>query len=226
MRPTRLRLAIAVLATFAATVALAQPGGGGVRYKWRDADGNLHYGDSLPKDIGSVGYEVINAQGVVVKRVERARTAEERAADKVAADRAQAERVQAETQARNDRQMLAAYPNESNLRRAHQQQLEMIDQNLEAARTSLLSQEKSLADQLGQAANYENANTAIPAKLTQQIAALRKQIEQQRMLIARKEAERARSVDKATAELAHYRSIRSGETAAPPAPTPAPAQID
>src|SRR5690606_28262313 len=39
------------------------------RYKWRDAQGNLHYSDSLPAEAARMGYEVVNSHGIVIKRV-------------------------------------------------------------------------------------------------------------------------------------------------------------
>ena len=39
-----------------------------LRYKWRDAEGNLHYSDSLPSNAGVLGYDVVNSQGILVKR--------------------------------------------------------------------------------------------------------------------------------------------------------------
>jgi hypothetical protein len=73
-----------------ATLTVSAFAAGNFRYKWRDAEGNLHYTDSLPADAGVRGYDVINAQGVMVKRVEPARTPEQRKADRAEADLARA----------------------------------------------------------------------------------------------------------------------------------------
>src|SRR5690606_35693993 len=80
------------------------------RYKWRDAEGNLHYSDSLPAEAARLGYEIVNSQGIVVKRVQRAKTKDELAAAKVLAEREKAEREAAEVRARTDAQLLSGYP--------------------------------------------------------------------------------------------------------------------
>jgi hypothetical protein len=194
---------IAVLA-FATTSVLAA---GNVRYKWRDAQGNLHYSDALPAEAGVYGYEVIGNQGVVIKRVEPAKSPEALAAAK--AEAAQQRRLQeeAERQRREDQQLLAANPTENDLIRSQQQQLAMIEQNITSARVGLQSQERSLADLLGRAAEFERTEKPIPAKLNEQIGATRKLIEAQHALIDRRISEREAARASFATELDRYRAL-------------------
>jgi len=201
---------LAVLAWLIACPAWAAgPGDAHNRYKWRDAEGNLHYTDALPPEAVKYGYEVVNAQGIVIKRVDRAKTAEERVAAKAEIAKAQAAKEAAETRARSDQQMLAAFPTEDDLKRAQHQQSEMLEQNLTSARISLQSQEKSLAELLGHAAELESSGKPVPTNLANRIGALRKQVEDQRAYIARKETERTDTVTRFDDELAHYRDLKS-----------------
>lgn len=179
------------------------------RYKWRDAEGNLHYTDSLPSDVGRFGYEVVNSRGIVIKRVARARTPEEAAQDKIELAKAEAAKQEAQNRARTDQQMLAAYATEEDLRHAQHQQLDMLDQNLNAARISLASQDKNLAGLLAHAADIESSEKPVPAKLANQIDVLRKQIDGQRSYISRKEAQRSEAAERAEAELDHYRALKA-----------------
>ena len=68
-------------------VSLAADAADRLRYKWRDEAGNLHYSDSVPPEATRLGYEVVNQQGVVIRRVERAKTEAELAAAKATADK-------------------------------------------------------------------------------------------------------------------------------------------
>jgi uncharacterized small protein (DUF1192 family) len=180
------------------------------RYKWYDADGNLHYSDALPAEAVKYGYELVSPQGVVIKHVDRAKTAEERVAAKADLAKAQAAKEAAENRVHTDQQMVAAYPTEDDLKRAQRQQSEMLEQNLNSARISLQSQEKSLAELLGHAADLDITNKAVPPELAKRIGILRKQVEDQRAYIARKEAERDQTVAHFDDELAHYRAVKSG----------------
>lgn len=187
MRSTTLRPISALLLGLVAVTAIAA---GSVRYKWRDAEGNLHYTDSLPADAGVRGYDVINAQGVVVKRVGPALTPEQKQEAKQAAEVARAEKDAAERQSRADQQLLAANPTENDLMETHRQQLETIDQQIVSLRSGLESLERSLTDLLGRAAELERSERAVPPKLAQQIAGMRQQIETQHGYIDRRTAER------------------------------------
>jgi hypothetical protein len=179
------------------------------RYKWTDGDGKLHYADALPPEAVKWGYDVVNAQGIVVKHVDRPKTAEERAAAKAELAKAQAAKEAAETKTHSDQQLLAAYPTEDDLKRAQHQQQEMLEQNLNSARVSLQSQEKSLADLLGHAAELDASGKPVAEGLAKRIADSRKQVEDQRAYITRKEGERDEAVAKFGEDVAHYRDLKS-----------------
>ena len=178
------------------------------RYKWTDAEGNLHYSDALPAEAAKYGYDLVNPQGVVIKHVDRAKTAEERAAAKAELAKTQAAKESAEARARSDRQMLAAYPTEEDLKHAQHQQADMMETNLTSAHISLQSQEKSLAELLGHAAEYDTNGKPVPTSLAKRIAETRKQVEDQRAYIARKEKERDDTIAHFDDEVEHYRSIK------------------
>lgn len=202
---------VAVLAILFACPARADgPGAGHNRFKWTDANGSLHYSDALPPEAVKFGYEVVSAQGVVIKHVDRAKTSEEKLAAKAELAKAQAARETADARERGDQQMLAAYPTENDLKRAQHQQSEMMDQNLASARVSLQSQEKSLAEMLGHAADLDSSGKPVPPALAKRISDMRKQVEDQRSYITRKEAERDQAVTQFDEQLAHYRVLKTG----------------
>ncbi|HET7925257.1 MAG TPA: DUF4124 domain-containing protein [Rhodanobacteraceae bacterium] len=183
------------------------------RYKWTDGEGNLHYTDALPPEAVKYGYEIVNPQGVVIKHVDRPKTAEEKAAAKAELAKAQAAKESADARARNDKQLLAAYPTEEDLKRAQHQQTEMMDQNLNSARISLQSQEKSLAELLGHAAELDSNGKPVPANLAKKIADMRKQVDEQRTYIGRKQKERDDTVAHFDDDLAHYRGLKEPQEA-------------
>jgi len=183
------------------------------RYKWTDGEGNLHYSDALPPEAAKYGYEIVNPQGVVIKHVDRAKTAEERAAAKAEIAKAQAAKDSADARVRNDKQLLAAYPTEDDLKRAQHQQADMMDTNLTSARVSLQSQEKSLAELLGHAAELDSNGKPIPPVLTKKITDMRKQVDEQRTYITRKQKERDDTVAHFDDDLAHYRALKEPQEA-------------
>ena len=203
-----MRIWMAFVALVAACAAHAGSGQHN-RYKWRDAQGNLHFDDVLPPEAMQVGYDIVNPQGLVIKHVDRIKTADELKADKAAAEKAAEQKRAADEQARTDQQMLAAYPNEEELASAQHAQLDMIDQNIHATEVSLQSQEKSLTEMLSHAADLDRGGKPVPDTLKQQIDTLRVNIEKQKSYIATKQQEKTDAAKRFDAELAHYREVQA-----------------
>ena len=209
----RTTLVIVLAAAIVATLAQAS-GTGRTQYKWRDAEGALHYSDALPPEAAKFGYEVVNGQGLVIKRVERAKTADELAAAKAADAKAKLARAAAEQQSRDDDRLLSSYPEEADLKRAQQERLDAIDQELKTAKMSLRSQEQTLAQMLDHAAELERAGKALPAPQAKQLATLRSEVEQQQQAVRRRERERDSTVTGFQTEISHYREVKAQRAAA------------
>lgn len=199
-------LALALIA-FAAANALAVDKSH-QRYRWTDAQGVVHFDDVLSDAAIHAGYDVVGGNGMKIRHVAAPKTAEQQKAD----DRAEAQKKAADkiaaAQARDDTQMLAAYPTERDLSDAQNAQLVMIDQYIQSTRISLQNQEKSLTDMLSHAADLERTGKPIPTPLGQQIELLRANIEKQKTYIASKQQEKIDSAAKFETELAHYRDVR------------------
>jgi hypothetical protein len=205
MRKSILRISIALMLGFASVSAMAA---GAVRYKWRDAEGNLHYSDSLPADANVLGYDVVTGQGVLVKRVAPAMSPDEKAAAKVKEAESRSAQSEAERQMREDQQLLAANPTEADLLESQRQQIEMIDLQIKSLQTGLESLERNLTELLGRAADHEREGNAVPAKLTGQIADTRSKIDAQHKRLDRNAAEKEKTTSGFATELDRYRALR------------------
>jgi hypothetical protein len=212
----RIRIVLATLAlaiaAMAATAAVAASGA--THYRWRDGHGVLHFSDSLPPDAVKYGYELINDQGIVVRTVERALTPQERKQREAAAAIQAAAARQARDRARADRQMLAAYPQESDLQQAQQEQLSTIDQTISTTELNLKSQERTLADLLQRAAEIEHTQKTVPKFISDDIARQRAVVNAQREALAKARSERAATVQAQAAQMAHYRSVKQQQDTA------------
>src|SRR5258708_25055920 len=105
------------LSAVAAGTAAAKGGVQHDRYKWKDAEGNLHYDDVLPPEAVQLGYDVVNKSGLVLKHVDPPKTPEQLKAEHEAAAKQAAEKKSNEEQRKHDQQLLAAYPTEQDLSR-------------------------------------------------------------------------------------------------------------
>lgn len=208
MRPIGFSLALFMLMVGVAVQAAAATAGHN-RYKWKDAQGNLHYDDALPTEALGFAYDVVNAQGLVVKHVDRPKTAEEMKADDATAARQARQKHIADEQAKSDEQILAAYPDEHDLVSSQKAQLDMIEQNIQATQISLQSQEKSLTEMLSHAADLDRNGKPVSAALQSQIESLRQSVEKQKAYISGKQQEKTAAERKFEIELTHYRELHA-----------------
>lgn len=198
-------LAPALLLSLLSAPVLAQK-----LYRWVDAEGKVHYTDTLPPEAVDQARDEINSSGVTVNRVERALTEEERAAKRIAdAETERQANLKAE-QDKMDAALMGSYATEADLARAYRERFDLLDQSLEAARVGIRSQEKSLEDQLAHAASLERGGKPVPATVQSSIAAARKQVEDQREYLRRRETELQNLQAEYDRILQRYRLLKAG----------------
>lgn len=198
-------LAPALLLSLLSAPVLAQK-----LYRWVDAEGKVHYTDTLPPEAVDQARDEINSSGVTVNRVERALTEEERAAKRIADAEAERQANLKAEQDKMDAALMGSYATEADLARAYRERFDLLDQSLEAARVGIRSQEKSLEDQLAHAASLERGGKPVPATVQSSIAASRKQVEDQREYLRRREAELQNLQAEYDRILQRYRLLKAG----------------
>lgn len=204
-----LTVAIAIAFVVLATSAQAQN-----RYKWRDAAGQVHYSDTLTRDAMQGGYELVNKDGITIRRVDRQLTAQERAVAQKAAAQVRLDQEATAARERNDQQLLAAFATEKELLTTQHLALAQLDQSIQAARDGLQTQESSLAELLGRADDAQHRDNKVPMRLGDQIKALRAQLETQREFLDRRERERVTMATEQSEQLKHYRELKAAQAAA------------
>jgi hypothetical protein len=198
----RISIAIAAVLLICAAPAQAQK-----IYKCKNDKGEVFYTQAYDPVRCAGGASELNNQGVAVRQIERVKTPEEVAADKAAAAaKAEAERLAA-IQKQADQVLLLSYSNEDDLKRSHEQQVLAIDTTVNTAKLQLDNQHRSLADLLAVAAESERSKKPVPETVAKNIATVRRQIEEQNALIARKQAEKKQAAGEFDAKLARYRAL-------------------
>lgn len=200
---------IAVASVLLATSAQAQN-----RFKWRDASGQVHYSDTLTREVMQGGYEMVNKDGMTIRKVNRQLTAQERSAADKAAAQARSKQEAIDVQKRNDQQLLAAFPTEAELLTTQRLALGQLDQSVQAAKDGLQTQESSLAELLGRADDAQHRDNKVPVRLATQIKELRAQLETQREFLDRKELDRATMATAQAEQISHYRELKAAQAAA------------
>ncbi len=176
-------------------------------YKWVDKDGNVHYSDQVPPEDIEQARERMNEQGVVVDRVDRAKTDEEFAAEEAARIAAEEAAAAAERQRIEDGKILATYASEADITRIRDQRIDTLDRQIQSSQAFIGGQTQSLARLMERAAELESRGVEVSAALTDSIEGIRTQIRDQEKIIAAKEAEKATIDAEYEQELERFREV-------------------
>ncbi|WP_109124730.1 DUF4124 domain-containing protein [Dyella sp. C11] len=206
-----MRKTVLVIALLALAAGAHAQSGSHYRYRWKDSTGLPHYSDSLTSDAIKYGYDLVDDRGLVVQHVDRQLNPEERAAAQKAADEKAAPDRVTQQRARDDVQMLNAYPNEAAYKVSLQENLDNLDQQIGTTRSNLRSQEKALTDLLTRAGDMERNKQPVPKNLNDSIAKQRDVVARQRDTLEREQTSRDALVQKNVQDLQHYRDLKAAQ---------------
>lgn len=175
--------------------------------RWVDENGVVHYGDAPPPNAVKNGSEVLNRQGVPVKQIPR----------ELSPDEAAKAQQQLEEEARRRAQdsfLLNTYTKVSDIERARDDQLALIDSHIELARGSVASVDQRMASvrqRMGNFKPYSQASNArrVPDALANEaVHALAERRSTQEVLEGH-EKRKAEVRSKFDADIARYQELVS-----------------
>lgn len=173
-------------------------------YKWVDAEGKVHYTDTLPPDSARQGNAELSRSGNVVRKTESAEDKQKR----LAAEAAEAERRKAAVdQARKDRALLATYTTEQEIDLARDRTLENHKLMIKSAQARLSQLEPSAQalEQKVQAAAKQGKPA--PDYLRQQYESKRGEVAEAQHVIAANEEAMTRVRARYEAEKQRFREL-------------------
>lgn len=142
-------------------------------YRYKDENGRLVIGNTVPQEASTRGYEILNSQGRVVERIAPAPTEEE------LRQRAEKERRQqeAEAQLEQDKALLRRYRSPDDAVRSMRRKINELDGLNQLKRGNISVIESQLDSEQSRAANLERSGREIPDATLQKIERLQKQIQ-------------------------------------------------
>lgn len=178
-------------------------------YCWDD-NGRRVCGDALPAEAVDSARTEINARsGMTTAIVGRALTAEER----IAAE--EAERANAVTTAREaarlrrERAMAESYATETDLRRAYQNRIVLLDESVKASELGIAGLRQSLLVLLRRAGETELAGKPVGTALAGNIRGQHLQLLRQQAMLTQQQQERLDVEDELAAALERYRELKA-----------------
>ncbi|MEW6693118.1 MAG: DUF4124 domain-containing protein [Pseudomonadota bacterium] len=177
--------------------AVGVPLHAGEYYRWQDDRGAVVYTDRLPPDRVREGHAVLDPHGRELRRLSPEPTPEERAAIlRERALRADQERAERE-QAARDAMLLKLYSGEESILQARDARLAGLDAQREVIERQLVAQRERLAMLERQYPGHE------------EIAVLRRRIEEGERGIERLRQERLRMAESFALELERWRALKA-----------------
>ena len=172
-------------------------------YKWRDANGEIHYGHAVPPELVEQEHARLSAQGTVVERVEKAGpplTPEQREA-----------RDQERQSQQRERMLLATYRSEQDVMEARDQAVALLREQRRLAEEQLKQLLQRLAEATAVGARLEASNKAVPDDLQQTVTSLQEAIVRQERRLPRLDAAIERVRERYAQELRAYRDALAGD---------------
>lgn len=155
-------------------------------YRWVDAQGGVHYTDTLPPAAASQGNAELSKSGNVIKKTE---SAEERQKRLAAEAEAKEKKLQADEQMRRDRALLATYTSEKEIDLARDRALEHHNLIIGSAQSRLKQLEPSVRELEQKIEEASKNGKPVPAYLKQQYDSKRNEADEaQRTIKANEEA--------------------------------------
>ena len=119
-------------------------------YRWVDADGQIHYGDSVPPEYSDLPKQVLNEHAVTVDEIEGRKTEEQLAAEAKAKEL----EVQTELQLRADKALLATYLSVDEIVMHRDRRIELFQAQSRVTELYLRNLERRLTKLKREAAKY------------------------------------------------------------------------
>lgn len=143
----------------------------GQLYRFK-VDGRVLIKDSIPPEYAHLGYEVLSEQGLVIKVVPRAPTAEEIAQRRAEEARLKARQEAIARQRESDQKLLNLYARPQDVERAQLRKAEEVESYVQLQRRRIGDLEQKLDLAQGQAAAFERRGQEVPADLRLEIVQL------------------------------------------------------
>lgn len=183
---------LAVLAAAALAVAplaaIAQPAKGQLTYRCTSKDGKKYYGSTIPQQCYGRLVEQLNAQGLVVKRIDPEGEEKERRAQEAAAAKKREIEAASKESSRRNRALLATYTSEKDIEDARARALfenkkavVEVEMRIEALKKRRAGYDKEL--------EFYKDKTKPPAKLHEDIRNAEIDLQAQEGLLAAKQKE-------------------------------------
>jgi hypothetical protein len=157
-------------------------------YRYRDSKGVMKISQGIPPESSKMGYDIITADGTLIKQVPRELTKEELKAGGAEANRRAAE-AQAKQQLKNDQALLRRYSTPADIEAARKRAINDIIIRIGIINSNFMSLKAQIEREQTRAANLERSGQPVPEELADNIKALTAEVDETERTIEQRRLE-------------------------------------
>ena len=178
-------------------------------YKWVDAEGQVHYGDSIPVEYSEFPKEVLNDHGVTVENLEGKKTEEQLAEEQRAKER----RVAQELQQRADQALLATYLTVEEILMHRDRRVELFQAQSRVTELYLSNLARRLETLREEAANYKPYSEdpdapMIPQKLANQLKQTKETIDRHQRNLKKFQSDEQQIIARFAGDISRFKILK------------------
>ena len=208
LTPSHRRRTVAIIATLVLFV-LATPLVADT-YRWKDKNGEIHYGESVPPEYADQPYDVINKQGIVIEHVEDPTERIEAPEETIAEKKERAPLIsEEERRIQSDRLLVIRYSSEEDIQNQLELELAQVGYDRKVMVQSVESTSAAIRSQVSQAADKQRAGQPITAEQQAEIDQLYARLEQDKKQLAANKAREEKIRARYAEDLERYRFLTS-----------------
>ncbi len=178
-------------------------------FRWVDADGQVHFGDSIPAEYADFPKDVLNEHGVTVGNLQGKKTEEEREADRIAAKLMAAE----ELQQRADKALLATYLTVEEILMHRDRRVELFQAQSRVTELYLSNLARRMETLRDDAANYkpyseDNDAPMIPESLANHIRQTKETIDRHQRNLRKFQSDEQRIISRFAGDISRFKTLK------------------
>lgn len=156
---------------------------------WKNHQGVRECGNTVPPEYAQQRIEVINDHGIVIQVRKPAKTREELAEEARHAEAQRKAKARAQAQARRDRVLLDTFGSVNDITQVRDQKISALQGQINVTQSNIAILERNLAQRERRAADRQRAGRPVPQSLLDDMAGIKRQIEEKRAHIKQQQAE-------------------------------------
>ncbi len=178
-------------------------------YRYTDAHGVVVIDDTLPPELASKGYEVVNEWGTPVRVVAPAKTAAELAEEASLARQRELEKWRAAEKARQDAVLLRSYTDVESMIKARDEKIATLDSLIRITRAKVARVRTDLNGLQARAADAERSGEKVPERLVSDIRDLTEVLTTNERFISDKRQEQDEIRRRFSVDIERYRRLKA-----------------